>query len=152
MIHHSYSNSKYFNEIFPKFEKINSKINNTNSLSEINIILIKEICEIIKIKTNFLNSSNISVPGSKSSKLINICNELDSKTYLTNSGAKQYIVDDIDLFKINKINVFIQNYQNKKYNQLSDVFIEKLSVIDLIFNEGPRSLDIIRSGCFNEKI
>lgn len=150
IIKHSYSNSKYFDEIFPQFEEIKYKISKINSLSEINIILIKKICEIIKIDSDFKKSSDINTLGDKTSKIINICNKLKINQYLTVTGAKEYIESDLELFKNHNIKVLIQHYENKKYSQMSNVFISKLSVLDLIFNEGPNSLKIIRSGFNNE--
>ena len=44
------------------------------------------------------------------------------------------------------MNVFLQEYQCQKYNQLHGDFIDYLSVLDLIMNEGPNSKNIILSG------
>ena len=41
-----------------------------------------------------------------------------------------------------KINYF--EYENRKYNQMGDEFVSNLTILDLIFNEGPNSLEIIR--------
>ena len=42
--------------------------------------------------------------------------------------------------------MIFQEYQHPLYTQLYNAFIPNLSVIDLLFNEGPDSLEIILSG------
>ena len=49
-------------------------------------------------------------------------------------------------FAEKNVNVFLQEYQCQKYNQLHGDFIDYLSVLDLIMNEGPNSKNIILSG------
>ena len=44
------------------------------------------------------------------------------------------------------INVYIHNYKCLKYRQLHEPFIDHLSILDLILNEGNNSMDVIRSG------
>ena len=39
------------------------------------------------------------------------------------------------------------NFSHPEYKQLHSQFIPYLSIIDLIFNEGPKSLKIIQEGC-----
>ena len=48
-------------------------------------------------------------------------------------------------FNEKKINIFFQEYECKKYNQLHGDFIDHLSTLDLIMNEGPKSKQIILS-------
>ena len=56
---------------------------------------------------------------------------------------KNYL-NDTKLFEINKINLKYFNMKSFTYNQLGKNFISNLSIIDLIFNEGPKALKIIR--------
>jgi hypothetical protein len=44
------------------------------------------------------------------------------------------------------IDVVFQNFEHPAYRQLFPPFLPFASVIDLIFNEGDRSLEILRSG------
>ena len=56
-------------------------------------------------------------------------------------GSKRYI--DEQLFKDNNIELIWQNYKHPTYNQLHGDFIPYLSILDLLFNEGPNTKEII---------
>ena len=143
-IYHAYSKSKYFKKYFQDTEKILKKCEYMNCLSEINIYIIQKLCEIIGIDCNYKLSSNIKSIGKKTDKLISICKTLDKKEYLINTGAVTYISDDKAKFDRNNINLYLLNFKVIPYNQLSDKFQEKLSIIDLLFNEGPNALYLIK--------
>ena len=53
-IYHSYSKSKYFKEYFPTIEKIYNETKSKKLLVDVNINLIKGICELIGIKSQFI--------------------------------------------------------------------------------------------------
>mgnify|MGYP002843106847 CR=1 FL=1 len=106
-------------------------------LSDLNIELIKIICRNLDIKSKFYMSSQISTSGTKSRRLIEICNHFQSTNYYSPKGSKKYI-DDENHFTKSKINVFYQNIILKKYNQFkSNNFVSNLSIIDLMANLGP---------------
>ncbi len=46
-------------------------------------------------------------------------------------------------FNENDISLEYQNYMHPKYNQNNEAFISHLSIIDLFFNEGPKSKNYI---------
>ena len=144
-IRHAYSKTKFFKEYFPQFEKIFFKCKNTTSLSEINIYIIKEISKILNLKCKFKKSSDLDCEGKKSIKLINICNKIKKNDYLINEGAKEYIKRELNLFKKNKIKLYIIKNNQVAYEQLNKNFIEKLSVIDILFNQGPKASNFIKS-------
>ena len=50
------------------------------------------------------------------------------------------------MFDREKISIQFQDFKFPHYFQLYDDFITHLSVIDLLFNEGVKSLELIRSG------
>ena len=51
-----------------------------------------------------------------------------------------------DIIPNSNIKISYFEYENIKYNQLGKNFIPKLSIIDLLFNEGENSINIIRKG------
>ena len=54
--------------------------------------------------------------------------------------------DENNLFNESGIVLSYQQYGHPEYRQLYGDFIPYMSVIDLLFNEGENSLEIIRSG------
>jgi len=112
---------------------------------DLNIKLIKWICSKLNIKTKFICSSELDIQGSKAELLFNICNNLEANHYLSPAGSKGYIEEN-NLFLKNGIRLSFQNFKHPTYNQLFGDFIPYLSVIDLLFNEGEKSLELIKSG------
>ena len=87
-----YRKSTHFDEIY---EFLNNCFNNidTLNLSEVNIFLIKKICEFLKIKTKFLNSCKIvklEEDQSPSNRLLEIIMNRKAKIYYT-GPAKNYL-------------------------------------------------------------
>ncbi len=85
--------------------------------------------------------------GKKNDLLINLCNFFNADRFYPGNGCKTYI--DEDMFINNDIKLTFQQFNHPIYPQLSPKingdFISHLSVLDLLFNCGPDSLDIIRS-------
>lgn len=112
-------------------------------LSELTINTIKVISEFLGIKkVRFLKSSDMNIVSKNpTERLINICKSLDATHYITGASAKNYLDDKI--FKKENIQLGYQKYTHPTYNQLWGEFIPYLSIIDLLFNEGPSSLNIL---------
>ena len=68
---------------------------------------------------------------------------LQTADQITLSIDKNYA--EIEKFKKNNIEIYFQNYNHPIYTQLYGNFIPYLSVIDLLFNMGSSSSEIIRS-------
>ena len=143
-IKHAYAKTKFFEEYFPKIETILSNCKDIKNLSEINIFIIKEISKILNLRCNFQKSSDLNCPGKRSLKLINICHKLKKSEYIINEGAKNYIKEDIDEFKKNNIKLYIIKNNEAPYKQLNKNFIEKLSIIDVLFNKGPETINSVK--------
>lgn len=143
-IHHSYSKTMYFKSIYPKI--VNMLKNDTKSLSEINKFIIMEISKLLEIKTKFLSAKNLKSKGKKSELLSNICREIGADEYIAVLGSKEYMGDQIEFKKKNiKVNFF--NFEQKKYKRGNYNFIPNLSILDLLFYNGPNTNKLI----INEK-
>jgi hypothetical protein len=136
-----YKKSSYFDYLYPELEYILKK--EYSFLVDFNIDLIQLCCSKIGINSRLIKSSAISectnLNGEE--KIIGLLKYLDSKVYVSGSGAgsKRYI--DESHFKEAEIQLQWQSINsNEAYSQLGNTFIPKLSIIDLIFNEGPKSL------------
>ena len=152
IIRHCYSKCNYFKEYFSQFEKIFLECKKFKYISDINIFLIRNICEILKLESNFDLSSKIKSNGKKTDKLVSICEVIQENKYLTNEGAMVYLNNDLDKFKKKNISLYKLNIKQFEYNQRSTFFKENLSIIDVIFNEGPNSANIIKNIYYVEKV
>ena len=123
---------KYKDEIFSIIE--NKKI---LTLFDLNLSLIKKICEILYIKTPIILSSTYKINKKREHKLVDICLRLSCDRYLANN--KTFNMADRSVFSENNIKIIPQNYEHIKYNQMYDNkkinWISNLSVIDYLFNK-----------------
>ena len=65
------------------------------------------------------------------------------------AGAKNYL--NIDEFMKAGIELKFFHLNDFKYSQLGTKFIPKLSIMDLVFNEGPKSSEYIKANFSFEK-
>lgn len=145
---YNYQKTPFFNEIFPRIKTIIEKDNKT--LSELNIALIKEICKILDIKTEFLYSSNFTKETNskaiRTKRVFEILDWAESTQYLCAFGSFDYMKEDG--YDFEKYPVIFQNYIPKPYKQLhSNDFVPYLSVLDALFNVGSQeTLNLIKNG------
>ena len=75
---------------------------------------------------------------------------LNASSYISGKGGKNYI--DETLFQKSNIDLTYENFIHPQYSQLHGNFIENLSIIDLILNEGPNSSKILKNSKFSQEI
>ena len=143
----NYKKSPYFENYIPFFEDVYSR--KWKFLGELNEYMLKWFLDELGIKVNFLNANNFKFQGEKSSLILNMCKELNASTYIFGTLGKDYA--DVQEFEKNNIGLIFQNYNHPKYSQLYREFISHMSVIDLLFNHGPKSLEIILSNNISQK-
>lgn len=137
-IYQNYNRSEYFNLYFDKLSDL-FKIGN---FCKMNIEFIYFIKKELEINTEIILMSNIGEDlGKNNDLIISIGKSISANSYLSGNGAKKY--NDIDKFNDEGIELVYQKYTPVNYKQLHSPFIENLSIIDLLFNEGPNSKDIL---------
>lgn len=113
-------------------------------LIDVDMNIIRDILNYMCLRKNLILSSDISVKGTKDLKLLGICKEMMASHYISGNAAKDYLREAI--FIKENITVEWHNYEHPYYNQLWTKelgFISHLSVLDLLFNHGPKSRDIL---------
>ena len=142
-IEHYYSKAPFFGKYIDEFATVLRKRH--QHLAELTIELIDWLRETIGIETRLIRSSSLGVEGAKVELLIATCKSVGAERYLSPLGSKAYI-DENNIFPQNNLELKYQNFEHPKYAQLHGDFIPYMSVIDLLFNEGQRSLEIVRRG------
>lgn len=140
---HSYSLSKYFYDYKELFENLYLGCQE-NLLSQINYHFLTAICKILGINTKISWSMDYRLIEGKTERLIDLCKQAGSAEYISGSAAKAYI--DEELFKVEGIKLKYIDYSGyPEYNQLFPPFEHGVSIIDLIFNEGPNATKYMKS-------
>jgi hypothetical protein len=142
----NYSRAPYFEDFFPELLSIFENGKPWKSLLELNTELIKWLTKVIGIKTPVVRASSLGVVGKRTSLLAAICQSIGATRYISPIGSAGYLLGEIQEFTHKNIEVFFHHYTHPTYNQLFPPFLPFASVIDLVFNEGPKSLEIIQSG------
>jgi len=137
----NYNKAPYFKEYNDFFKSVFEK--KWELIAELDIYLIENILNMLGLKKQIERSSLMEVSGKTTDRLINICKKLRADTYLSGPGGEKYI--EMEKFKRENINIIFQDFVHPTYPQLfkKQGFLSHLSIIDLLFNCGPESLDII---------
>lgn len=145
MVHAHYRTTSYFKEFFPQLSEILNE-SCRGGLAALNFRLIEWLRVSMGITVPLVLSSALKVEGKRSALNLAICEKLGATKYYSALGSAVYLLSDEDLFTQRGIEVYFQNYLHPEYQQRFAPFCPHASTLDLIFNEGPRSLAIIRSG------
>ena len=139
----NYSKAKYFKDYKDIFEELYLTCDE-EYLSEINYKFITTINEILGIKTKLRWSSEFELVDGQTEKLLGICKDCNADIYLSGPAAKDYFNED--LAKQENIKVEWMDYSGyKEYGQLNPPFEHGVSILDLIFNEGDRAKEFMKS-------
>lgn len=141
---HNYSKAKYFKSYKDIFREEYEK-NKSPYLSQVNYNFIKNICEILEIKTkiSFSMDYNVKEEG-KTEKLLCLCKQAGATEYISGPSAKDYL--DPQLFDKEKIKLSFIDYSGYlEYKQLFPPFEHAVTILDLIFNEGPNAKKYMKS-------
>lgn len=136
-INDAYRHAPHFSSYSPEFRNLYLS-DSEQRLSMINYKFIILINAILGINTPIRWSMEFNSPKEKSERLLHICKSLDAQEYVSGAAAKSYL--DLGLFERNNINIRWADYSGfPEYTQLYEPFAHEVSVIDLVFNQGPSS-------------
>lgn len=141
----NYSRAPFFSLYENFFRDVYS--NEWKYLSELDEHITKFLMESLGIKIKFVKAStSLQLEGQKSSLVLDMCMKMKADVFIFGGEGKNYA--KIENFENAGIKVIFQEYEHPVYPQIHGEFISNMSVIDLLFNCGPKSLDILLS---NEK-
>ena len=138
-IYHNYSKAKYFKCFWDEFESIYNK--DYSHLLDLNLALIQFFFKALGIKTEIQLASTLDISGKKGDIIFNICKALGAETYICGISGKDYL--NFRKFNDSGIEVVMQTFHHPIYKQLHEPFVPCMSIIDLLFNHGDRSLSTI---------
>jgi hypothetical protein len=138
----SYIKARYYAEYIDGLKDIYDQEH--ESLLILNFKLIEFIKNSLGITTKIALSSEFDACGDRTEKIINICKACKADALYDAKGAEDIL--NLDLFKENDIEIMFQEYEHPQYQQIQGGFVSHMSTLDLLFNKGPDSLNIIRLG------
>jgi len=140
---HNYSKANHFAAFREVFESLYLG-SQESFLSQINYAFLTAICKILRIETRITWSDDYESVEGKTERLVSICKQAGATTYISGPAARDYI--DEGLFNYADISLEYMDYSAyPEYRQLFPPFEHGVSVIDLIFNEGPDAPKFMKS-------
>ena len=95
------------------------------------------------IQTQQLRASELSPKSKKADLILELCIKVGATTYLSGPFGRDYL--DEDAFEKAGIELKYHDYVHPTYDQSFDGFEPYMSVVDLLFNHGEKSLEILTS-------
>jgi hypothetical protein len=141
----NYRRSRFFNRYF---EELSSRLKCTpgTMLTDLNCRLLEWFMSVMGVQTRVVLSSELRQPGRRTELLANICGSLGADQYISPLGSAVYLLEEGNVLVDKGVEVVFQHYEHPRYWQLFPPFQPYASIVDLVFNEGERSLEILRSG------
>lgn len=134
----AYSKAPFFKELSEIFAHLFLEPKSL-FLSDINFSLLKAVCGFLEINTKITWSMNYKITAEDpSEKLAELCTQAGAREYISGPLSKNYMSETP--FEKTGITVKYFSYDGyPEYNQLYPPFTHQVSILDLIFNEGPRA-------------
>jgi hypothetical protein len=141
-IRHNYHAAPYFSLYADFLEETYRR--EWQRLGELNEHLLRGFLEMLGIRVRFLSAGDFDFQGTKSDLVLDMCKQFGASVFIFGAlGADYARVED---FRQAGIGTVFQDYQHPQYRQQGAGFVSHLSVLDLLFNCGPASLDVLMSG------
>lgn len=113
------------------------------NLAELNIKLITELSKSLNVDTRFVRSSTLYQQGYKADLLASLCAEVGATEYVSPPGSKEYMQKS-SAFESYGVKTRFFDYSHPIYKQPHGEFLPFMSVVDMLFNCGLESYQLIR--------
>ncbi|MFH1641227.1 MAG: WbqC family protein [Candidatus Omnitrophota bacterium] len=138
-----YAKSGFFDAHLPFFQGLYST--DWARLMDLNIEVINYILGHLGIEKKIYLESGLNIQSAKTERIVDLCSKLGADTYLSGVGGKDYLEEE--KFSDAGIHLVYQDFVHPVYRQQftkedSD-FIPFMSCVDLLFNEGARSKEVL---------
>jgi WbqC-like protein family len=123
----------FFKEIFPRVAAWLET--DFELLAELNIAGVRLLAEMFSLSTDFFRTSHMTLAGTRTELLVNLCRQFGATRYYSPLGSKEYMEED--LFAANQIELVYQTWPHPVYSQRGGPFVSHLSALDALMNIGP---------------
>jgi hypothetical protein len=140
---HNYGRARHFRTHAEVFESAYLGYRG-EMLSEVNRRFIEVVCRLLGIGARLSWSMEYPLHEGKNERLIGLCKAVGADHYLSGPADREYL--DEPLFEREGIAVSYMDYSGyPEYAQLHGPFEHGVSIVDLLFNEGPEARRFMKS-------
>jgi hypothetical protein len=137
-----YAKAPYFSRYSDFFEDTYNR--QWITLVELNTYMLRWFLETLNIPVPIHSAGEWHFKGEKSELVLDMCKQVGASDYIFGALGRDYA--ELDAFKMAGITAHFQDYIHPVYQQLHGDFMPYLSIVDLLFNCGDESRDILLSG------
>lgn len=137
-----YAHAPYLADHLPALEAIYARP--YLCLRDLNGALIQYLWQALGLKSTCRLQSDLGVSGQGTELLVSLCRALNADTYVALPPAEKHL--EAEKFNACGIKLLFAPFRPPIYPQLWGDFRYNLSVLDLLLNCGPKSLEIIATG------
>ena len=135
----NYKKAPYFNKYADFFEGTYKK--EWDSLSDFNDYMLRWFLKELGIRVKYYRASELNFQLHKSDLVLEMCKKLGADLYVFGALGRDYAKEENFIKK--GIKIYFQDYKHPVYSQLYNEFIPNMGMIDLLFNCGEKSLEIL---------
>src|ERR1700722_276717 len=135
----NYSKAPFFSHHAAFFEDIYARP--WERLADLTREITLYLLEAFGIGTKLYFGSQMNASGKKDELVLNLCRELEATVYLSGPLGRNYLHEE--LFREHKIAIRYDDYHHPTYSQVYPDFEPYMAAIDLLFNAGPGSREIL---------
>jgi hypothetical protein len=139
-----YGRAPFFERYAPELSYVYER--SWSSLLELDLKMLELMMRWLGITTPIVLASTLGATGEKSDRILQVCQRAGANVYLSGAGASSGYLD-VELFRRHGMDVAWQDFTHPVYPQRYPTlgFVPRLSALDLIFNCGPESRDVLES-------
>lgn len=139
-IEQSYAKAPYLDLFWPTLREVLQQP--YERVSDLNTEVIRALGEMLHCQSPLYLASEMRTDSiDPTGRLISLCQELNGDAYLSGREGREYL--ESESFSEAGIELWFQEVEAPVYSQLHGTFISHLSVIDMLFNLGPATTEMI---------
>lgn len=136
-LQHVYRHAPFFQEVMPGLKEIFHS-HSRGRLAELNEALIVHVASMLEITTPCVRSSDYALESSGDERLVDLVLSVGGSRYLSGQGGDNY--QHPETFEAANVGLLYTGFESQPYSQHNvNEFIPGLSVVDALFNLGPRA-------------
>jgi hypothetical protein len=135
----SYSKAPFFKPHAGFFESVYNR--HWTKLHDLTWTITKYVLDVLDVRTEIRFSSELGATGKKDELILNLCRKMGANVYFSGPLGKDYLREN--LFQEQGIAVQYHEYQHPTYKQVYPGFKPYMTTLDLLFNAGPKSRELM---------
>ncbi|OGZ39586.1 MAG: hypothetical protein A3B04_00790 [Candidatus Portnoybacteria bacterium RIFCSPLOWO2_02_FULL_39_11] len=146
-IYLNYQKAPFFNKYVDFFEELYKK--EWHYLIDLTEYSLEWFLAELGIKVQYARASEFNFERAKSDLILDMCKKMNANFFIFGALGGDYA--EKDKFAAAGVKIYFQEYRHPQYRQTGKDFLPYMSIIDLLFNEGDKSLEILMSGNISQQ-